>query len=315
MNEKALIQSVLQEQMPDFEVIRRRCLQTQGKQKGLPVYRIALTTAACCLLAFGIYFLNDLVLSPKSNQALLANQLKTETKLAMTESAAPRAEEPAVEKRRWEAKVEEKLDSFEAESKKEESLKKSDNVSPKSMIESKQEMAVQREPSGLKESARMEIVINQLENVTAADMDVKIIDRTDAAAREWGFDFVGRLKLPVDLEAIQFFEVYTPSDQKDTQYSVLHDYKILYQSNQQAKNKTKRQVEFTFSPNFRPLRDNFLTDESIQKSYIGDTEVVILGYKDIYLALFSWNEIHFEVESHGLTEDELVVLLRSAIKE
>ena len=49
-------------------------------------------------------------------------------------------------------------------------------------------------------------------------------------------------------------------------------------------------------------------------SKIGDVNVIISKYEKMYVATFKYKEINFDIETNGITEEELVNLLESIIK-
>lgn len=314
MKEKALIQSVLQEQMPDFEAVRQKCIQSQSVKRGLPIYRIAFAGALCCLvLLFSFPFFRDIWM-PK----LMKSEISDNTEYAAPMEEAVKEEkmdtasaEMAVERNRFDAKskdfgkeklkgeakaeIHSETDATETEMKKEEK-----SISKEAMAPANPESNV--------------IIFNQLESYEKADLDVKIVERSKEQAKEWGFAFLETLNLPADFRADTFAEVYTARSREDTEYTLLNHYQTEYQSKGKSR-EGERRVIIRFSEEFTPLRDNFLETDSEPKSHLGNTELSLYSYKDLYLAYFTYEQIQFDVESHGLSETEFTELLKSIIQE
>ena len=63
----------------------------------------------------------------------------------------------------------------------------------------------------------------------------------------------------------------------------------------------------------KPLRDYYFLDvEKISK--IGDVELTITQYEDSYLVVFSDKDVNYDIETNGITQDELVEFLTSLIE-
>ncbi len=92
-----------------------------------------------------------------------------------------------------------------------------------------------------------------------------------------------------------------------TEYDILHDYVFTY-----TKNATDS-IRIAVSEIETPLRDYFM-EEKDQVSKIGDTELVVGQYNNMYMATFKYNNMYFDIETEGLTESELISLLSSIIK-
>ena len=74
-----------------------------------------------------------------------------------------------------------------------------------------------------------------------------------------------------------------------------------------------RNITIAFSEIDKPLRDYYIDNQEL-KSKIGDVELEISQYKNMYIVTFSYNNLNFDIETNGITEDELVELLVSIIK-
>lgn len=150
--------------------------------------------------------------------------------------------------------------------------------------------------------------INKLGNMGAAklDVDVKIIETKNLPEK---YEFINNILIPEELKLTHSYNRYTRKDIKVDNYDILYDYVFLYETKESNKH-----IILAFSELGEPLRDYFINHDQSKKSKIGDTEVTIWQYKDLYMATFTYNNINFDIETTKLSEEELVKLLISIIK-
>ena len=147
--------------------------------------------------------------------------------------------------------------------------------------------------------------INQIENMASSklDADMRIMELGDLPEK---YDFVKNIKVPEELEIKNVYSVYTRKDFNAETYDILRDYVLAY-GDDNAKN-----VTIKFSEEGEPLRDYFLISAN-QKTIIENVEFEISSYEDMYIATFSHDGVNFDIETRGVTEEELVELLISII--
>ncbi len=139
------------------------------------------------------------------------------------------------------------------------------------------------------------------------DVDIKSVQLSEISER---FQFATSLIIPSDLNQKDIYALYISDDGKveDRKYDILHDYVIHYTSENQD-----RGVRISFSEKGRPIRDYLLGDvEKLSK--INNIDVEISQYKDLFLATFKHDNLFFDIETNGLNEGELIVLLESVIE-
>lgn len=154
--------------------------------------------------------------------------------------------------------------------------------------------------------AGVDLNINRINGVStmSLDADVVNVEIKDLPER---FEFVKNVELPEGLELKNSYSVYTRSDINSDKYDLLHDYVICYEG-------ADRDVTLAFSEVEKPLRDIYISDTN-KISKIGDVEFIIFGDKSMYIVEFTYNGINFDIEMNNLSENELVDLLKSIIKE
>ena len=62
-----------------------------------------------------------------------------------------------------------------------------------------------------------------------------------------------------------------------------------------------------------PFRDYLFSEDNLKESTINNVLLIITQYEDIYFTVFKINDIYFDIETNGITQNELVDLLRSII--
>ena len=141
---------------------------------------------------------------------------------------------------------------------------------------------------GKKENLDIKLNINKIKEplMASLDADEKIIDIEKLPEK---FDFIKNTNIPDQYKLESSYNVYTRKD-------------------------SINKIVIAFSEIDKPLRDYFI-DSSDKVSMIGDIEFIISKYKEMYMVTFSYENINFDIETVGITEDELVNLLQSIITE
>lgn len=144
---------------------------------------------------------------------------------------------------------------------------------------------------------------------TQLDVDVKIIEMNEVPEE---FEFITKNKVLNELGLKNNYCLYTRENLKTDEYNILHDYVFEYSNKENTKN-----ITVAFSKEGKPLRDYFFMEKADNKddklSKINDLELKISQYKNMYIIEFSFNDINFDIETNGLTQDELVEFLKSIV--
>ena len=149
--------------------------------------------------------------------------------------------------------------------------------------------------------------INKIKDMemTKLDLDVKNVEAKELPDK---FNFMRKVKIPSEYKFKDSYNVYTRKDMDVEEYNLLHDYVFNYQ-----KDDFSSGIKIAFSEIEEPLRDYFI-DDKYKTSKIGDAEIIITQYKQMYMASFKYKDIYFDIETNGITENELVELLVSIIE-
>lgn len=155
------------------------------------------------------------------------------------------------------------------------------------------------------ESLVVELNINKLKvmEMASLDADIKTID-IDKLPEE--FKFMENLLIPEGYEFENIHTVYTRENINIEEYNILHDYILNY------KKDDLNNIKIAFSKVEQPLRDYFI-QEGDKISKIGDVELKISQGEEMYIVTFEYEDIYFDIETTGITENQLVDLLESLI--
>lgn len=156
------------------------------------------------------------------------------------------------------------------------------------------------------ESLTNELNINKfkISAMVSLDADVKIITLKDLPEK---FKFIENISLPEEYKLEESYIVCTRDNKEVDEYNILHDYVFNY-------TKGNNKIKIAFSEIEEPLRDYFIEcGDKISK--IGDAEFIISQSGEMYIVTFSYQNINFDIETTGITEDELVNLLQSIIDQ
>lgn len=122
------------------------------------------------------------------------------------------------------------------------------------------------------------------------------------------FNFMRNIDIPKDYKLASCSTLYTASSLESDTYDLLHDYIFDYEKSDEEN------ITVTFSEVEEPLRDCFVESENAKKiSKIHGTDVVITELGNTYTVTFKHNNIYFDIETHGISQDELVKMLVSII--
>ena len=167
---------------------------------------------------------------------------------------------------------------------------------------------IKTEDEGMVRSQNMNIMleINPTQGASMAklDADAQTVEMTSIPEK---FEFINNITLPSEYKLANSYEIFTKENHDTAEYSLLHDYVFYYSKDYE------NSIKVAFSEVGEPIRDYFL-DDSKKISKIGNVDVIISQYEKVYVATFKCKEIYFDIETNGITEEELVNLLESIIK-
>ena len=157
------------------------------------------------------------------------------------------------------------------------------------------------------EAQEIKLNINKIKEMSATslDADIKTIETEKLPEK---FEFIKNIKIPEEYKIESSYNIYTRNDINKSEYDVLHDYVFNYRKDSMNK------IIIAFSEIEIPLRDYYI-DVGDKVSKIGNIELIISQFKDMYIVTFNFKDIYFDIETTGITENELLELLQSIITE
>lgn len=159
---------------------------------------------------------------------------------------------------------------------------------------------------GKEESLATTININKIDNMIMADLDAQ-----EKLLNGVNIPYIGYmigLEIPSDFDNKENYKaIYVRSDRNVEKYDILNNYEFTYRNTS-----NNRKIIIAFSEKYVPLRDyEILGADKISK--IGDVELIISQYKNMYIVKFAHKGINFDIETNDITESELISLLESII--
>lgn len=148
--------------------------------------------------------------------------------------------------------------------------------------------------------------INEIKDLEmmSLDVDIEIINISNIPER---FEFMNNIKIPSEYKINDSYNIYTKSGINANEYDVLHDYVFNY------KKDNTNTIKIAFSEIEKPIRDYYINGGN-KVSKIGESEIIISQYNKMYIVSFKYNDIYFDIETVGISQEELVDLLTSIIK-
>ena len=120
--------------------------------------------------------------------------------------------------------------------------------------------------------------------------------------------FIENLLIPEEYKFENSYTVYTRENKEIEEYNVLHDYILNYRKDDLSN------IKIAFSKIEEPIRDYYIL-EGDKTSKIVDVELKISQCEEMYIVTFKYKDIYFDIETTGITEEQLVSLLKSIIEK
>ena len=160
--------------------------------------------------------------------------------------------------------------------------------------------------SAKEESITTAININKISDMSMARLDANVEVLNNIMIPYFGY--MTNLAIPEDFDNKEDYKaVYVRSDRKVDNYDILNNYEFTYRNTY-----NNRKIIIAFSDKYKPLRDYEIIDAD-KISKIGEVELIISQYKNMYIVKFTHKGINIDIETIDITESELITLLESII--
>lgn len=172
--------------------------------------------------------------------------------------------------------------------------------------------------TGIEPPEASQLVINEVEQTAALDMDVRISHCSALSSTEWesvmkafesavGFSYAEFLeKLPAGRRDTAFYSVDVPVSPKSAVYRP-HDYVFEFQT------ESGGSVKIAICAAEEPIRDCFFVCDDPKESEINGTAAVIYGIQDSFWVQFAYAGVNYDMETCGISLKELEDLLTCMI--
>ncbi len=173
------------------------------------------------------------------------------------------------------------------------------------------------------EALKIELNIYKVASLTSSDMDVKI-ENYSPKLPEWIWreilkEFENEMgmskenfetKIPDKFISTNFYSssIKGYKDSNLPNEYKIHDYVFEY------KTENGGEIFIAICKDEKPLRDYYFEFKG-KKSKIGNMELEISQYNNKYMATFEFNNVHYDIETTDITENELLELLQSILTE
>jgi len=157
------------------------------------------------------------------------------------------------------------------------------------------------------ETQKIEWKINRVkENITGdfrIDADIQTVQQGSLPDK---FSWLTQGSIPEGYGKEECYAIYTKQSLEETEYNILKDYVVTYEKDYE------HFIRIAFSEKGEPVRDYFISGKQVSK--IGEQELVISKRNEMYIVTFQKGEIYVDIETVGITEEELKDLLISLIE-
>lgn len=173
------------------------------------------------------------------------------------------------------------------------------------------------------EAASTELVINEIDGMANADMDVAFAYYEKLPERAWEAvledfhaftgisyeDFTSRLSDALEISSFYSLSTRGYKDGALENEYRLHDYVF------EGRTAKEGHVTIALCSFEEPLRDCFFTCDNPKQSQINGVPLVIYGYANSYMVQFSYQNVNYDIETSDLSLDELTALLMNLLAD
>ena len=167
------------------------------------------------------------------------------------------------------------------------------------------------------------ININDISKITQGalklDVDIKTTSK-DVSVKNGRFEVIEELEdypfykdlnVSSEYNAFVVYGIFVDNDKKG-EYNSLNNYVLSYKVKDQEKE--FKEIKISFSKDNKPIRDYFYEEKGSKTSTINGNELKIFKCNETFFTEFIYDGINFDIETHNVSEQELIDLLVSIIK-
>ena len=152
------------------------------------------------------------------------------------------------------------------------------------------------------------IIVNKIDNLDLIKLDADIkLEEINSPNLPW-YDIFNDINIPSDLDKFYGYGIYTKNN-SNNEYDILNSYVYEYFNLDD-----NRKIKIAYSSTNKPIRDYFFEINDAKESNINDNKLLVYQSEDAYFTEFKYDGYYFDIETHGISIDELISLLKSIIK-
>lgn len=149
--------------------------------------------------------------------------------------------------------------------------------------------------------------INVIE-ITEADIDGNAED----IELEEVYDFYSKIRsivIPIDLNNVRNIKMFS-RENPTSDYTIFDGFNIMYSNG----DINTENIEIFMSKTLKEKRRCIsIINDSYKTSFINETEITIISFNDKFIVTFKYNDIYFDIETNNVSQNELILLLKSII--
>lgn len=167
-----------------------------------------------------------------------------------------------------------------------------------------------------------QIVINKPKSIAVADLDVEVHAYNKLSENIWntvldefrefcGFSYEELMdRIPKGFELYDFYSLSARQvkDNELTDEYILHDYVFRFQTEGEGG------VTMAICSFEEPLKDCYMECDNPKPSEINGNTLYIYGEKGNYLVQFTYDNVHYDIETIYVTEEELEAFLEGVLR-
>jgi len=154
------------------------------------------------------------------------------------------------------------------------------------------------------------VIVNELENLgTTSRLDIELKQKsTNGVMIPWPKILIGGINIPGDLDKSDAYALYTRKEGSN-EYDILNCYVYNY-----FKENSNKKIRIAFSDTKKIVKDYSFSEENVKKTNINNTELIIYQYEELYFTKFEYKNYNFDIETVGISIEELKLLLESILR-
>ena len=159
----------------------------------------------------------------------------------------------------------------------------------------------------------LSLFVNEIDKNTAgalrADVDIQVVSLPETETIPQ-LQFLKELELPETLREGTVYAVYVRSERDIPEYDCLYEYRCQF-----SDPNSEKELSVAFSSRGKPIRDYLFDEEGARVSRINGVEMTVFRYEDTLYTEFTAGGLFFDLEAHGLSEQEFALCIAEILQQ